>query len=292
MTSNQDEKNVLIFGKTGQVAAELRARAPDAKYLAHDEADLSDPEACAAAIRAARPAAVINAAAFTAVDRAEEEEDRATWINAVAPGAMAATCADLGIPLVHVSTDYVFDGSGNAPRRPDDATAPLGAYGRSKLAGEVAIRESGAIHAILRTSWVVSAHGGNFVKTMLRLGRERDGLRIVADQIGGPTCAADLADACLRVAATLRDTPATGGTYHFAGAPATSWAGFARAIFEMAGIDCPVEDIPSSDYPTPAQRPLNSRLDCSATRTAFGLEAPDWRAGLRDILTELGEISR
>jgi len=178
---------VLVFGQSGQLATEIARRAPACVTLdmaGRDRADLEEPEACADLIRATAPDVVINAAAFTAVDRAEEEEDRATWVNAVAPGAMAAQCADLGIPLVHVSTDYVFDGSGTAPWRPDDATAPLGAYGRSKLAGEVAIRESGAIHAILRTSWVVSAHGGNFVKTMLRLGRERDGLRIVADQMG------------------------------------------------------------------------------------------------------------
>ena len=201
---------VLVFGQSGQLATEIARRAPACVTLdmaGRDRADLEEPDACAALIRATAPDAVINAAAFTAVDRAEEEEDRATWINAVAPGAMAAQCADLGLPLVHVSTDYVFDGSGTAPWRPDDATAPLGAYGRSKLAGEVAIRESGAIHAILRTSWVVSAHGGNFVKTMLRLGRERDGLRIVADQIGGPTPAADLADACLSVAANAARHP-------------------------------------------------------------------------------------
>ena len=235
---------------------------------------------------------MINAAAYTAVDSAEEEEDRATWINAVAPGAMAAACAALDIPLVHVSTDYVFDGSGTAPWQPGDTPAPLGAYGRSKLAGEVAIRESGATHAILRTSWVVSAHGGNFVRTMLRLGRERDHLRIVADQMGGPTPAAALADACLIAVATLRDSPEATGTYHFAGAPETSWAGFARAIFDMAGIACTVEDIATADWPTPARRPLNSRLDCRTTRDVFGLERPDWRAGLGDILTELGEISR
>jgi len=286
---------VLVFGRSGQLATEIARRAPAGVTLdiaGRERADLEDPDACGALIRATAPDAVINAAAYTAVDRSEAEEDRATWINAVAPGAMAAACAGLGIPLVHVSTDYVFDGSGTAPWRPEDDPAPLGAYGRSKLAGEVAIRESGAPHAILRTSWVVSAHGANFVRTMLRLGRERDGLRIVADQIGGPTCAANLADACLSVAAALVETPGKSGTYHFAGAPEASWAGFARAIFEMAGIDCTVEEIPSSEYPTPARRPLNSRLDCSATRAAFGLDPPDWRAGLRDILTELGEISR
>jgi len=287
--------NILIFGSTGQLAKELARHGPEGFALdiaGRDRADLEAPESCASLIRLTAPEAVINAAAFTAVDRAEQDEDRATWINGVAPGAMAAACADLGVPLVHVSTDYVFDGSGTAPWRPDDRPAPLGAYGRSKLAGEAAIRESGAVHAILRTSWVVSAHGSNFVRTMLRLGHERDALRVVADQVGAPTPAAALATACLTVATALRADPGKTGIYHFSGAPETCWAGFARAIFEMAGIECTVEDIPTSDWPTPARRPLNSRLDCAATRAVFGLDQPDWRDGLRDILTELGEISR
>jgi dTDP-4-dehydrorhamnose reductase len=286
---------VLVFGRTGQLASEIARRAPGGMRLdmaGRDRADLERPDTCPALIRATAPDAVINAAAYTAVDRAEEEEDRATLINGTAPGAMARACAALGIPLVHVSTDYVFDGSGTAPWQPTTATAPLGAYGRSKLAGEEAVRASGACHAILRTSWVVSAHGVNFIKTMLRLGRERDGLRIVADQVGGPTPAAALADACLTAAQALCADPGKSGTWHFAGASETSWAGFARDIFDMAGIACTVEDIPTSDYPTPARRPLNSRLDCTATHDAFGLSQPDWREGLRDILTELGEISR
>jgi len=286
---------VLVFGSTGQLATEIARRAPGEVNLdiaARDRADLEVSGACAALIGEVSPDAVINAAACTAVDRAEQEEDRATRINATAPGEMARACATRGIPLVQVSTDYVFDGSGTAPWRPGDAPAPLGAYGRSKQAGEAAVRASGAAHAILRTSWVVSAHGSNFVKTMLRLGRERDGLRIVADQLGGPTPAASLADACLTVAQVLCAEPGKSGTYHFAGAPETSWAGFARAIFDMAGIACAVDDIPTAEYPAPARRPLNSRLDCSATHAAFGLAQPDWRDGLRDILTELGETSR
>jgi dTDP-4-dehydrorhamnose reductase len=286
---------VLVFGRTGQLATEIARRAQGGVTLdmaGRDRADLETPDACATLIRETAPDAVINAAAYTAVDRAEKEEDRATLVNATAPDAMARACAALGIPLVHVSTDYVFDGSGTTPWRPDDAPAPLGAYGRSKFAGEVAVRESGAPHVILRTSWVVSAHGSNFIKTMLRLGHERDRLRIVADQVGGPMPAAALADACLHIAGALCADPGKTGIYHFAGTPETSWAGFARAIFEMAGIACPVEDISTADYPTPAQRPLNSQLDCRATRDAFGLEQPDWRDGLRDILTELGEISQ
>lgn len=281
---------ILVFGRTGQVATEL-GRLPGMRCLGRGAADLADPAACAAAIRAARPAAVINAAAHTGVDRAEDEEALATVINGAAPGAMAAACAELGIPLVQISTDYVFDGSGTAPWRPGDAPAPLGAYGRSKLAGERAVAAAGGTYAVLRTSWVVSAHGGNFVKTMLRLGAGRDSLNVVADQVGGPTPARDIAAACARIAETLVSEPEKGGIYHFSGAPDVSWAEFARAIFDRAGIACAVADIPGSDYPTPARRPLNSRLDCSSTAAAFGLERPDWRAGLGDILKELRETS-
>lgn len=283
---------LLVFGATGQVATELHLAAPDAVFLGRDKADLRDPEACAAAIAAHRPTAVINAAAYTAVDRAEEEEALATVINGEAPGAMARACAALDLPFVHISTDYVFAGDGSAPWAPTDPVAPQNAYGRSKLAGEEAVRAAGGAHAILRTSWVVSAHGANFVKTMLRLGAERDALTIVADQIGGPTPARDIAGACLSIATQLRAAPDKIGTYHFSGAPDTSWADFARAIFAAAGLSCDVTDIPSSAYPTPATRPLNSRLDCRATETIFGIPRPDWRSGLADILNDLKEGQR
>lgn len=278
---------ILIFGKTGQLATELARRVPDAIQLGRDEADLSDPLACGAAIRDARPDVVINAAAYTAVDRAEEEEALATTINGKAPGAMALACAELGIPFVHVSTDYVFDGSGEAPFTTNHPTAPLGAYGRSKLAGELAVPAAGGAHAILRTSWVFSAHGANFLKTMLRLSETRDRLTIVDDQIGGPTQASAIADACLAIASQLGDDAGKSGIYHFSGAPDTSWAGFAREIFAQAGREVEVVGIPSSDYPTPAKRPLNSRMDCS-TLSVFGLERPDWREGVREALAELG----
>ncbi len=279
---------ILTFGKTGQLARELAAF-DDIVCLGRDTADLTDPEACAAAIHSQAPNAVINAAAYTAVDRAENEEELATMINGVAPAAMAQACADLGIPFVTVSTDYVFDGGGTAPWQPDDATGPLGAYGRSKLVGEEAVRAAGGVHAILRTSWVVSAHGNNFVKTMLRLGAERGRLTIVADQIGSPTPARDIAKTCIGMAQQLSEDPGKSGTYHLSGQPDTNWADFAREIFARAGLSCDVVDIPSSDYPTPAQRPLNSRLDCSTLKTVFGISRPDWRAGLDEILKDLGE---
>ena len=282
---------ILIFGQTGQVAQELaRALAQtgsDAVFLGRDRADLSDPAACAAAIAAHRPAAVINAAAWTAVDKAEAEEPAAALVNGAAPGAMAAASAAIGAPFVHISTDYVFDGSGSHAWQPGDATGPLGAYGRTKLAGEVAVRVAGGTHAILRTSWVFSAHGANFVKTMLRVGAARESLNVVADQIGGPTPAADIARAVLAMAQTLQQRPEASGTYHFSGAPDASWADFAREIFAQAGMATTVTDIPTSAYPTPAARPANSRLDCTKLSETFGVRMPPWRESLTQSIDAL-----
>ncbi|WP_300436090.1 dTDP-4-dehydrorhamnose reductase [uncultured Mameliella sp.] len=280
---------ILLFGKTGQVATELQ-RLGDVTALGRDQADLARPEACAEVIHSHRPRVVINAAAYTAVDRAEDEEPLATTINGAAPAAMARACAEIGAPLVHISTDYVFDGSGTLPWSPDDPTNPINAYGRSKLAGETGIRAAGGPHAILRTSWVFSAHGNNFVKTMLRLGAERDRLTIVADQLGGPTSAAAIARACLTVAEALCQHPEKAGTYHLSGGPDVSWADFARAIFARAGLTPEVVDIPSSAYPTPAARPLNSRLDNTALTQAFNLGRPDWQADLEEVLRDLGHL--
>lgn len=277
---------VLVFGKSGQVAQELARRLPQARFLGRADADLSDPAACAAVLAASAADAVINAAAWTAVDKAEAEEAAATLVNGAAPAAMARAAAAKRIPFLHISTDYVFDGQGDRPFSPDHPTKPLNAYGRSKLVGEEGVRAAGGPHLILRTSWVVSAHGANFVKTMLRLGRERETLTVVADQIGGPTPAAAIADALIAAAQALRDG-VQGGTHHFAGTPDTSWADFAREIMRQAGLGCRIQDIPTSAYPTPAQRPLNSRLDCRDFETAFGIPRPDWRRGLSDILKEL-----
>lgn len=280
---------ILVFGKTGQVARELQRLG--GVVLGRDIADLSDPQACVDAIRCNAPRAVINAAAYTAVDKAEDEENHATIINGDAPKAMAFTCADLGIPLIHISTDYVFEGTGQTPWHRNDPTAPQNAYGRSKLAGENGIRASGAVHAILRTSWVVSAHGTNFVKTMLRLSRTRDALNIVADQIGAPTPGRDIAAACLQIANQLIQDPSKSGTYHFSGTADVSWAEFAAEIFDQAGRSVTVTPIPTVDYPTPAVRPLNSRMDCSATEQAFGIVRPCWRTGLNTILKDLNVIT-
>jgi len=280
---------VLVFGQTGQVATELARRAGpgvDIVTKGRIEADLETRGVSAAAIAAGRWDAVINAAAYTAVDRAEGDEARALAVNATAPGEMAAACAARGIPFLHISTDYVFDGTGDAPWTPDAATAPLNAYGRTKLAGEIAVRAAGGRHLILRTSWVFSAHGANFVKTMLRLGAERDALRVVDDQWGGPTPAAAIADALLAAAKAMA-AGAAGGTYHFAGAPPTTWARFARETFAIAALPCRVEPIPTAGYPTPAPRPLNSRLDCATLTADFGIIPPDWRADLAKVIREL-----
>lgn len=281
---------LLVFGKSGQVARELARCCPvgvRAVFLDREAADLSDPNACAAVVAGQGVDAVINAAAWTDVDQAEAEEAAATVVNGDAPTAMAQACAKRDIAFLHISTDYVFDGTGDKSFGPDHPTLPLGAYGRSKLVGEIGVRGSGACHLILRTSWVVSAHGANFVKTMLRLGAERHSLRVVADQFGGPTPATDIANA-LYTAAQKMVEGAVGGTYNFAGAPDTSWADFARAIMDRAKLSCRIEDISSADYPTAARRPMNSRLDCSAFTRDFGLKQPDWRSGLDDILSDLG----
>lgn len=278
--------DILVFGRSGQVATELARAAPGALCLGRDAADLSVPGAAAEAIASHSPGAVINAAAWTAVDAAEEERAAAHRLNADAPAEIAAACADAGIPLVHISTDYVFRGD-RGPWAPDDPTGPISAYGETKLAGEEAVRAAGGAHAILRTAWVFSAHGGNFVKTMLRVGATRDSLSVVADQHGAPTPAADIAAACLTIAEALRADPAKTGTYHFAGTPDTTWAGFAREIFARAGLSTTVEDIATADWPTPAARPADSRLDCSTTEAVFGLARPDWRAGLDRVLADL-----
>lgn len=280
---------VAVFGKTGQVATELGRRIPqgvEIEVLGRDVADFSDPEMVYAAARDLQADAVINAVAYTAVDRAEDEAGLAGTVNETSVGCLARGCAESRIPLVHLSTDYVFSGHGQRPWRPDDPTAPLSVYGKSKLAGEQAIAKHNSHFAILRASWVFSAHGSNFVKTMLRLGAERDRLSIVADQVGGPTPAAAIADACYQVAAQLCQGQ-TGGIFHYSGAPDVNWADFAREIFATTGMKVAVDGIATADYPTPARRPLNSRLDCSALEQEFGILRPDWKAGLAEVLAEV-----
>jgi dTDP-4-dehydrorhamnose reductase len=286
---------LLVFGTTGQVAHEIARAAParghDLTALGRAEADLTDPASCAAAIATTDAGAVINAAAYTAVDRAEAEPDLAHAINAAAPAAMAQAAAVRGLPFLHVSTDYVFDGTPGRPWREDDPTAPLGVYGASKLAGEAAVTGAGGQPVILRTSWVFSAHGANFVKTMLRLGTERAELRVVNDQIGGPTPAHAIAGALLAIAEAFDRGRGVPGLFHFAGTPPVSWAGFAEAIFAAQGGPAPrILCIPTAEYPLPARRPANSVLDCGRIAAAYGIAAPDWRAGLAEVIAELAEV--
>ena len=276
----------LGFGKTGQVARELQALT-QVTALDRGAADLSVPNACARAIHRHAPAAVINAAAWTAVDKAEDHPVDAHRINAVAPAAMAAACAVRSIPFVHISTDYVFDGQGTKAFAPDDPVAPLGVYGQTKEAGEQAVRAAGDPHAILRTSWAFSSHGANFVKTMSRLGAKRGALSIAADQIGGPTPARAIAAACLVLTDRLRTDPKHSGTYQLSGTPDGSRADFATEIFARPNLECAVTQIPSTQFPTKARRPANSRLSCESLTSTFGIPRPDWRAGLGDVLTEL-----
>lgn len=284
---------LLVFGKSGQVATELARRLPadvDATFFDRGQCDLAQPLECGNRIRSADADVVINAAAWTAVDQAEDEEAAATVVNGDAPAEMASACHESSIPLVHISTDYVFDGSGVTAFQPHDETRPINAYGRSKLAGEIAILASGAKSVILRTSWVYSAHGNNFLKTMLRLGQSRDRLNVVSDQVGGPTPASAIADAAIAAARRLVDGQA-GGIYHFSGAPEATWASFARAIMQAAELECEIHNVPTSSYPTPARRPLNSRLDCSLFRRDFEISQPDWQASLLQIVEEISASS-
>jgi dTDP-4-dehydrorhamnose reductase len=292
---------LLLFGKGGQVGWELqRSLAPLGDVIALDfdstdfHADFTQPARLAETVRAIAPDVIVNAAAHTAVDKAESEPELAAAINAEAPRVLAQAAAGKGAWLVHYSTDYVFDGSGDAPRREDAPTAPLSVYGRTKLDGEDAIRASGCRHLILRTSWVYAARGGNFARTMLKLAAERDALKVIDDQIGAPTGADLLADVTAHAIRAVRTDPTLAGTYHAVAAGETSWHGYARLVIDWArGRGLPVRvaadavrPVPTSAYPTPARRPLNSRLDTGKLRDAFGLALPPWQSGVQRMLSE------
>ena len=294
MTRPTAPLKILISGKTGQVAIELQKHLTglgELIVLGHDQLDLSQPENIRARVRAHKPDLIINAAAHTAVDQAENEPGLAFAINATSPGVLAEEAAALGIPLIHYSTDYVFDGSKPAPYTEDDAPNPLGVYGKSKLAGEQAIAATGARHLILRTSWVYSTHGKNFLLTMQRLLQERPELRVVADQIGAPTWAGTIARSTRALIERWQAGEAGAwGTYHLTAQGETSWFGFTQAIAEhlsAQGKSCAtLEPIPASAYPTPAARPQNSRLDCSRLAREWNVTQPDWQTALRDCLAE------
>ncbi|AKC87447.1 dTDP-4-dehydrorhamnose reductase [Pseudoxanthomonas suwonensis] len=295
---------LLVVGANGQIGRELRrslqplgevvaatrdGRLDDGRACA--VADLSGPQSLVALVRDVAPSAVVNAAAYTAVDKAESDVEAAFRINAEAPAALAGACAAAGIPFVHYSTDYVFDGQGTRPYREDDPTAPLGVYGASKLAGEEAVRAAGGRHLIFRTAWVYAAHGHNFLRTMLRLGAEREELRVVADQTGTPTPAALIADVTTAaLSQALGPEARTSGTWHLVATGDTSWHGFAEAIFAeavAAGLlpRAPrVLPIATADYPTPARRPAYSQLDTTRLRNDFGIDPPHWRDGLHSVI--------
>ncbi|HEX7638717.1 MAG TPA: dTDP-4-dehydrorhamnose reductase [Burkholderiaceae bacterium] len=293
---------ILLFGCDGQVGWELqRALQPLGEVVALDfhsrdlAADFTKPDALAATVAAVRPGLIVNAAAHTAVDKAESEPALAQAINADAPGVIARAAKDCDAWLVHYGTDYVFDGSGSAARAEDAPTGPLSVYGRTKLAGEERIRESGCRHLILRTSWVYAARGGNFAKTMLRLAAAKTELNVIDDQVGAPTGADLLADLTAHMARAARATPELAGTYHAVAAGETSWHGYARLVIETArarGVPVTVaadaiRPIPTSAYPTPAPRPLNSRLDTRKLRERFDLHLPHWETGVRRMLDEI-----
>lgn len=284
---------VLIFGRTGQVAHELlRASWPrefQVTALGRPNCDLSEAQAVGRAVGEAHPDIVVNAAAYTAVDRAETEPELAERINCEAPAAMAVACQQTGAALIHLSTDYVFDGSKSDSYRENDPIAPLSVYGRTKAAGESAVRAALARHVILRTSWVFAAHGNNFVRTMLRLGSERPELKIVCDQRGSPTAARDIARAIASIARSIAADGKSWGTFHFAGDEPTTWLGFAEAIFALAARSVALVPIVSAEYKTAAQRPLNSVLDCGRIRQEYGIDRPSWRRALADVLAELRE---
>lgn len=284
----------LVVGTSGQLARELHRapRSPAILLLPAQKVELAAESAVLALLDGAQPELVVNAAAYTAVDRAETEPERSLEVNAAGPATLARWCQQHGAALVHVSTDYVFDGEKASPYIVEDATGPINVYGHSKLAGELAIRGALTRHVILRTSWVFSAHGENFVKTMLRLAGERDELRVVADQFGRPTPAADLAAAIWAVASQLANgRDLAWGTYHFAGAGSTSWRGFAEAIVEeqhpLTGRSPTVTPISSAEFPRPARRPQFSVLDTSSFELAFGFAPAPWRDGLRRVIQEL-----
>jgi dTDP-4-dehydrorhamnose reductase len=295
---------ILLFGPHGQVGWQLqRSLAPLGEVIARDRqdgGDLADLDALAAAVRAVRPAVIVNAAAYTAVDKAESEPQIARRINAEAPAVLAREAAACGALLAHYSTDYVFDGSGDTPWLEDAPTGALSVYGRTKLEGEQAIVHSGCAHLILRTSWVYAARGGNFAKTMLRLAQERDRLTVIDDQFGAPTGAELLADVTAHVIVQTLREPAKAGLYHCVAAGVTSWHGYARFVLEQAqalGVTLKagpgaVDPVPTSAFPTPAKRPHNSRLDTRKLQTTFGLHLPPWQDGVRRMLAEIMKVER
>jgi dTDP-4-dehydrorhamnose reductase len=286
---------LLILGAGGQVGRALAERAGAAgRGFDRAACDICDAASVARALSLPAATAIVNCAAFTAVDRAETAPERAFAVNAGGAGIVARAAAARGLPIIHLSTDYVYSGNATGPHREDEPIAPCNVYGASKAAGDAAVASANPAHLLLRVSWVFGVHGANFVKTMLRLRHQRDEIGVVADQTGGPTEAGDIADAILAMAASCSQPGFSAwGCYHFSGAPSTTWHGFAAAIFERARAPRPrLAAIATRDYPTPAARPLNSVLDCRRIREVFGLDQPDWRRSLSRVVADLEEAPR
>ena len=286
------EKVILVTGANGQVGWELlRPENRDPEWviigLTRDDLDLTNPEKIDEIFEKYQPDVFVNPAAYTAVDKAESEQELAMQINAHAPKIFAQACKKRGIPMIQISTDYVFDGTKDGAYVESDPIAPLGAYGVSKEAGEAAIRNVLDQHVILRTAWVYGRHGNNFVKTMLRLGSERDTLGIVSDQHGCPTSAKDIAEAVIEICRAIFENRAEWGTYHFCGTGATTWYEFACQIFKNANLNLTVNAIKTEDYPTPAARPKNSVLDCEKTYKSFGIASPSWQTSLATMMEDI-----
>jgi len=277
---------ILLFGKTGQVAKELCNR-PNVTAIGRDKADFTEPQKIIEIVKSTDADIIINAVAYTSVDLAEEEFELANIINGTTVKELAKVSASRNIPFLHISTDYVFKGDGNLNWKTSDQTNPQNSYGKSKLIGESGILEAGGPHVILRTSWVFSSHGNNFVKTMLRLASNNTELSIVKDQIGGPTCAKDIADALWKIASDFYAGNGITGIYHFSGKPNSSWANFASEIFFQTHQDIKIKQILTKDFLTKAKRPLNSRLDCSSLRIDYGIKQPEWKKGLTNVLANL-----
>ncbi|MBB4236416.1 dTDP-4-dehydrorhamnose reductase [Rhizobium esperanzae] len=288
---------IAVTGKQGQLVQSLLRRGAETgvevSVVGRPEMDLADPESIAAAFSALHPDVIVSAAAYTAVDKAESEAELAFAVNAAGAGAVAEAAARIGAPVIHISTDYVFSGDKASAYSEEDATAPISVYGRSKLAGEKAVATANPNHVILRTAWVYSPFGSNFLKTMLRLSETRDHLRVVADQTGCPTSALDIADAILAIATRIIADPAPSlrGTFHLTGSGEASWADFAEEIFaellKSGGRSVGIERIPTADYPTPAKRPANSRLNGDKLARTYGIRLPEWKQSMTVVMQDL-----
>ena len=277
---------ILVFGKTGQVATELQRRC-DLIAIGRDKVDFTSPSNLATILDSQKADIIINAAAYTDVERAEEHEQIATLVNGTTPALLANEASVRGIPFIHISTDYVFDGNGDHNWRPSDNPNPQNAYGRSKLKGEIEIAKTGGVFAILRTSWIFSSVGKNFVTTILELNTNKTQIEVISDQVGGPTAASDIAHTLLKMANAFHKGDGQSGIYHFAGEPNVSWADFARTIISQVNGNLNVVDVLTSEYPTKVIRPHNSRMDCSKLNDDFGIMRPNWQSSLQSVIQEL-----